>query len=72
MVVTAFVHVGGGSTHASFGLISSELVGMRDTIIFIYLKMSCSNGPADVSRLVATVLHSSYGPTPPVAIVRPL
>jgi hypothetical protein len=37
MVVKAFVHVGGGPTHANFGLISSELVGRRYAMIFIYL-----------------------------------
>jgi hypothetical protein len=36
MVVVAFIHLGGGPTHISFGLISSELV-QRCEIKTIYL-----------------------------------
>jgi hypothetical protein len=62
MVVSKFVHVGGGPTYVSFGLISSEpgaSVGRQGAIIFIYLKICCIKWPADISEPIVTVLHSS-------------
>jgi hypothetical protein len=44
----------------------------RVAIIFIYLKMCCNNGPADVNGPIDTVLHSNDAPTPSVATTRPL
>jgi hypothetical protein len=71
MVVMTFMHVGGGLTHVSFRLISSN-PGRRDVMIFIYLKNVLLQRPADVSSPVATMLQSSDGSTPHAAIVRPL
>jgi hypothetical protein len=72
---------GGGSIHAcgcgvhpcqfQFDLIGAG-VGRRDAMIFIYLKTCCGNMLVDVRGLIATVLHSSDGPTPLVVIVRQL
>jgi hypothetical protein len=42
--------------------------GSQDAMIFIE-KMCCSNEHADIGGPVATVLHSSDGPTPPIATV---